>query len=219
MGDAVQTGGQNQPYNEIWVACGVRPAQLHTAQVAAGAGQTHQLAAVLAAPAYVQRRFVRAQACVGIGDGIAESRQLPGVGQDACHKMPGLAVGGQVALKQVFAVADKRHIYMQAVAAAIGQGLGHKAGVQAVAAGNGFDSTFKSVQIVGGLQRRGVAEADLVLARAALVVAVLGLQAHLLDGQADVAADVLALVQRRDVKIAAVVQRNVRRIAIFVGFK
>ena len=47
-------------------------------------------------------------------------------------------------------------------------------------------------------------------------MAVLGLQAHLLDGQADVAAQVLALVQRRDVKIAAVVQRNMRRIAAFV---
>ena len=59
--------------------------------------------------------------------------------------MPGLAAGGQVAFKQVFAVPDKRHIYMQAVAALVVQGLGHKAGKQAVAVRNGFDSTFKSV--------------------------------------------------------------------------
>ena len=145
VGDAVKTGGQNQPYNEIGVAGRVRPAQLHTAQVAAGAGQAHQLAAVLAAPAHIQRGFVGAQPGVGIGHRIAESRQLPGVGQDARHEIPGLAVGGQVALKQVFAVPHKRHIYMQAVAALVVQGLGHKAGIQAVAGGNGFDSTFKSV--------------------------------------------------------------------------
>ena len=33
---------------------------------------------------------------------------------------------------------------MQAVAALVVQGLGHKAGIQAVAGGNSFDSTFKS---------------------------------------------------------------------------
>ena len=67
------------------------------------------------------------------------------MGQDARHEIPGLAVGGQVAFKQVFAVPDKRQIYMQAVAALVVQGLGHKAGIQAVAGGNSFDSTFKSV--------------------------------------------------------------------------
>ena len=143
--NAVQAGGQNQPYNEIGVAGRVRPAQLHTAQVTAGAGQAHQLAAVLAAPAHIQRGFVGAQPGVRIGDRVAESRQLPGVGQDARHEIPGLAVGDQVAFKQVFAVPHKRHIYMQAVAALVVQGLGHKAGIQAVAGGNGFDSAFESV--------------------------------------------------------------------------
>ena len=108
---------------------------------------------------------------------------------------------------------------MQAAARLVGKGLGHKAGKQAVARRNGFDGALESVQIVGGFQRSRVAEADLVLAVAALVVAVLGVQAHFLDGKADLAADVLALIQRRNVKVAAHVKRDAGGVAVLIGLK
>ena len=184
-----------------------------------GAGQPHQLAAVLAAPAHVERGLVGTQPRVGVGNRVAEGRQLPCVGKDARHKMPGLAVGGEITVKQVLAVPQQRDIDVEAAARLVGKGLGHKAGKQAVAGRNGFDRALESIQIIGGFQRRGVAEADFVLAVAALMVAVLGVQAHLLDGKADLPADVLALVQRRNVKIAAHIQRDAGGVAVLVRLK
>ena len=58
---------------------------------------------------------------------------------------------------------------MQTAARLVGQRLGHEAGKQTVAGRNGLDGALEGVQIVGGFQRRRVAEADLVLAVAALV--------------------------------------------------
>ena len=217
--DAVETGGQDQADDQIRVARGVGPAQLNAAVLAVGAGQTHELAAVLAAPAHVQRGLVCAQARVGVGHRVAERRQLPRVGQDARHKMSGLAVGRKGTVKQVLAVPQQRDIDVQTAARLVGQRLGHEAGKQTVAGRNGLDGALEGVQIVGGFQRRRVAEADLVLAVAALVVAVLGVQAHFLNGKADLPADVLAFVQRRDVKIAAYVQRNAGRAAVLVGLE
>ena len=54
-------------------------------------------------------------------------------------------------------------------------------------------------------------EVNFILAVAVLVVAVLGGEAHLLHGQADVPADVLAGVQRRYVEIAACVEDVYKR--------
>ena len=50
-------------------------------------------------------------------------------------------------------------------------------------------------------------------------MAVLGVQAHFLDGKADLPADVLALVQRRNVKIAAHIQRDAGGVAVLVRLK
>ena len=108
---------------------------------------------------------------------------------------------------------------MQPAAGLLGQGLGQKAGVQTVAHGNGTDDLFKGHHVVGGFQRPCVAAVDLVLAVAALVVAVLGCHAHLLHGQADVPAQVLARIQRRNVKISAKVDGNAGGTAAVVLFK
>ena len=69
------------------------------------------------------------------------------------------------------------------------------------------------------LKRFRIQKADLVLARAAFVVAVFGVQAHLLDGKADLTAQVLALVQRRDIKVAAAIQRRVGGAAVLIGLE
>ena len=124
--DAVETGGQDQADDQIRVARGVGPAQLNAAVLAVGAGQTHELAAVLAAPAHVQRGLVCAQPRVGVGHRVAERRQLPRVGQDARHKMSGLAVGRKGTVKQVLAVPQQRDIDMQTAARLVGQRLDRK---------------------------------------------------------------------------------------------
>ena len=77
--------------------------------------------------------------------------------------------------------------------------------MDAVAHGNSPHDLLEHHHMVGCFQGAGVVAVDLVLAVAALVMAVLGAHAHLLHGQADVPADVLACVQRRYVEIAACV--------------
>ena len=67
--------------------------------------------------------------------------------------------------------------------------------MDAAAGGNGAHDLLEHHHVVGGL--RGLrGGSDLVLAVAAFVMAVLRAHAHLLHGQADVPAEVLACVQR-----------------------
>ena len=125
--------------------------------------------------------------------------------EDARHEAAGDAVGGDVALKEVLAVHGQREVDVEAAAGLVGQRLRQEAGVEAVAGRHGPDDLLEQEDVVGGLEGAGVVEIDLILAVAVLVVAVLGGEAHLLHGQADVPADVLAGVQRRYVEIAACV--------------
>ena len=120
-------------------------------------------------------------------------------------KLPGMAVGASVALKEVLAVHGQREVDVEAAAGLVGQRLRQEAGVEAVAGRHGPDDLLEQEDVVGGLEGAGVVEIDLILAVAVLVVAVLGGEAHLLHGQADVPADVLAGVQRCYVEIAACV--------------
>ena len=75
--------------------------------------------------------------------------------------------------------------------------------MDAAAGGNGAHDLFEHHHVVGGLEGACVVAVDLVLAVAAFVMAVLRAHAHLLHGQADVPAEVLACVQRGHVKVAA----------------
>ena len=141
------------------------------------------------------------------------------MGKDTGNKMSGLAVGGNVALEQVFAIPVDGNIHMHAAAGLVLHGLGHKAGKQAVAVRNSFDGAFEGVQVIGRFERSGIHKVHFVLAKAAFVVAVLGAQAHILHGKADLAADVLGLVQRGNVKVAAVVHRDAGGVAVLVGLE
>ena len=125
------------------------------------------------------------------------------MGQNPCHKAACNAVRGNVALKQIAAVHAERKVDVQAAACLIRQGLGQEACVDAVAHGNSPHDLLEHHHIVGCFQGAGVVAVDLILTVAALVMAVLGAHAHLLHGQADVAADVFACVQRGHVKVAA----------------
>ena len=108
---------------------------------------------------------------------------------------------------------------MQAAAGLVGKGLWHKAGMQAVAAGDGAHDLLEHHYVVGRFKRACVAKINLVLAVAAFVVAVLGRKAHFFHREANLAAHVFARVQRRDVEIAAVVDGRARGPALVVLFK
>ena len=105
---------------------------------------------------------------------------------------------------------------MESAAGLIGQGLGQEAGVEAVAGGHGPDDLLEQEDVVGSPQGACVVEINLVLAVAALVVAVLGRKAHLLHGQADVPAQVLACIQRGHIEIAACVDGDAGGTAMVV---
>ena len=205
MLDAVEACCQHEADGEVGVAGGVGAAQLHAAVVALHLRDADQLAAVLAAPAHVAGSLVAAEAEIAVGQGIREGRQLPAVAEDARHEAAGDAVGGNVALKEVLAVHGQREVDVEAAAGLVGQRLRQEAGVEAVAGRHGPDDLLEQEDVVGGLEGAGVVEVNFILAVAVLVVAVLGGEAHLLHGQADVPADVLAGVQRRYVEIAACV--------------
>src|SRR5699024_7761066 len=127
-------------------------------------GQAHQLAAVLPAPADIAGGLVAAKAEVAVGQGVGEGGQLPAVGQHTGHKAAGGAVGGDVPFKEVLPVPVKGDVDVQPAARLPGQGLGHKAGVQAVAACHRPRDLLEHHHVVGGLEGAGVVEVDLVLA-------------------------------------------------------
>ena len=84
---------------------------------------------------------------------------------------------------------------------------------------NRLDRHAEGQNVVGCGQRLLVLEVDLVLSFRDLVVARLDLEAHLLKHQADLAAHVAAVVDRRHIEVARSVRRARRRQALFVGFE
>ena len=83
------------------------------------------------------------------------------------------------------------------------QRLGHEGGVPAVLERELLDGDPVGHAVVGHLQRVGVADVDLVLGRADLVVAVLDVDPERLERDRGLAAHVRAGVERRQVEVAA----------------
>ena len=81
--------------------------------------------------------------------------------------------------------------------------LGHERGEESVAVGDVADHEPEGGEVVRGRERVGVAEVDLVLARRHLVMGRLHLEAHQLEIVHDQPAQLLALVHRGQVEVAA----------------
>ncbi len=101
---------------------------------------------------------------------------------------------------------------MQAAARRVGERLGQEGGEQAARRRHGFDDPLEGNEIIRRFERVRVAEIDFVLAGPLLVVRGFRLDAHFLERQADLTADVFRLVQRCDVEIFAVVVRDGGRV-------
>ena len=97
--------------------------------------------------------------------------------------------------------------------------LGHEGGMQAVLLGQGLDRQLEGHDVVGGGQRLGVLEVDLVLALGNLVVGSLDLEAHLLQRQADLAAGALAVIQRAQVEVTGLVGGGGGGVAGLIGLE
>ena len=108
---------------------------------------------------------------------------------------------------------------MHAAAGHAIDGLGHEGGVEAVEARHGLHRQLEGEDVVRRFQRLGILEVDLVLPVAAFVVAGLDFEAHLLQGQADLAPRLLPVVQRAHVEIGAFVIGLQGGTALFIGLK
>ena len=89
-----------------------------------------------------------------------------------------------------------------------GQRLRHEGGVDAVRERDLLHDEAVGHRVVGHRQRVGVAQVDLVLAGRDFVVAVLDADAHLLEREDRLAAQVAGDVERRQVEVAALVERR-----------
>ena len=105
---------------------------------------------------------------------------------------------------------------MHPVAVMISQRARGEIGPKAVLRGDGAHHGAEHDRIVGGGQCVGVAEVDLVLARSALMVGALREDAHPLQRQANLTANVFALVLRGHVHVSRLIERFLRGLALLV---
>ena len=120
---------------------------------------------------------------------------------DSWYSRAGLEEGVVVAL-------EERHVRVHARAGVGGEGLGHEGGPDALAERDLPDHGAEGHDVVGRGERVGVAQVDLLLAGAALVVAELHRDAHRLEHRDRLAAEVGAARLGGVVEEAAAVDRH-----------
>ena len=128
---------------------------------------------------------------------LAGDERLADVGEEV--RVVGIVEG-------VAPAAEQRLVGVHARAVLAEQGLGHEGRVKAVLHRVFLDRDPVGHAVVGHLQRVGVAHVDLVLARADLVVGVLGMDPELLEREHRLAPQVRAGVERGQIEVAALVE-------------
>ena len=152
------------------------------------------------------RSFVLPEALVAVDQRVAEDGDLLDMAEDAADHQE---VHVLVRLLQ-------GDVDVQAAAAFPAQGFGQERGEQAAALGEDADDVLEQERVVRRFDRAGKAEVDFVLAGTAFMVAALGVEAHLLQSQADIAADVLAFVERGRLEVTAFVEGDAGRLSVLV---
>ena len=107
-------------------------------------------------------------------------------------------------------------IDVHAVARFAAQGLRGEVGGKTVAQGDGIYDCAERDRIVRGFDRLGIPEIDLILTGSLFMVGAFRADAHLFKRQADLAADVLALILGRNVHVPGAVVGDRGRFAVFV---
>ena len=150
------------------------------------------------------------QRCPAAGKIPPGGRRTPASPKSAGGSPPGSVGAG-------LPVLGGAHGDAEAVARLLQQGLGREGGPQAVAGRHHLHHRAEGDHVVGAGQGGAGGEVDAVLPRPADVLGVLGLDAHLLQGQADVPAHVLPLVLGGLVQKAGAVEGGVRGLPLLPG--
>ena len=218
--DAVEAGHQHRREGQVRVRGGVRETDLDalavrrvhvrdpagSRAVARGVGQKHRCL------------ITRDQALVAVGRRVGEGVQRLGVLDDAADVEQGhfRQVGILVAREERLAVLPDRLVHMHARAVVAGDRLRQESGGQAVGRCDLMHAVLVELQVVGGLDEGAELHAELVLRRCHLVVVLLDRNAHVGHDREHFAADVLAAVDRRDRKVAALDARTMAEVALFI---
>ena len=108
---------------------------------------------------------------------------------------------------------------MQAVSALSPDGFRSKGSIDTVSLGNCAYHIFVSDKIVVRAHGVGSPEVDLVLSRTVFVMGGFRLNSHLLQAQTDLPADILPPIQRRYVKITALIPGFPGRTPLLIGLE
>ena len=160
--------------------------------------------------AWVGRLEAGHDAPVGVRPLVGDQHQLRRVLQQARHegaRRRGQLVRRRFVREGVLLAPEERELEVHPGAVLVRLRLRHERRVGAVAQRDLFDHEPVGHDRVGHRQRVRVAQVDLVLAGRGLVVAERDADAHLLQGQHRLAAQVGARVERREVEVAAGVER------------
>ena len=138
--DALHACADEQGEGEIRIGTRVRRAQLHAVVDAVRRRDADELGAVLVAPCDVTRRFVHAEALIGIDERIEKGGHLVAARQNAHHKaLRNRGVSIPFAVKDVFTVLKQRQIDVQTVARMIAVDFWQERRVQTVYRCHGLD--------------------------------------------------------------------------------
>ena len=124
-----------------------------------------------------------------------------------CRPVLRQLVGRARLVEGVGVALEQREVGVHARAGVLGERLGHERGEDALLERDLLDDGPEGHDVVGGRERVGVAQVDLVLAGGALVVAELHRDAHRLEHGDGGPAEVVAVAVRHVVEVAGLVDR------------
>ena len=216
--DAVEARREHARQRQVRVRGRIGRAQLDPGRAAALGGDADRGRAVAGRPGDVDGRLVAGQEpLVGVDGRVGDRGDRRDVLEDAGDVGAALRreLESSPSSRNAFSSpAGERLVDVHARAVLAVDRLGHERRVHPVTGGDRLDHQPERDQVVGGRERVGVAEVDLVLADRDLVVGGLELEAHLLERDLDVAPAVLAAVDRRDVEVRRGVVRVDGRVAV-----
>ena len=210
----LRPGRQHHREREVRVARRVGRAELDAGRVALALlrqRHAHERRAVVARPALVDRRLVAGdQPLVGVDPLVGDRDDLARVHEEAGdevlrHLRQAVLVARIV--ERVHVAFEERQVRVHPRTERTRDRLGHEGRVHAVVLGDFLGDEPERHHVVGHRERVGVAEVDLVLARAVLVERVLHRDAHRLEAQHGLLAELGAEVVGGEVEVAGVVER------------
>ena len=218
MIDAVEAGAQHHRQREVRIARRIRHAQLDARRGAARGGHAHQRAAILLGPRDRGRRLVAGhQALVRIHERVGDRAEALRVLQQSADVVQARLAQLNLVLRieeRVLAALEERLMRVHARAVHAEDRLRHEGRVQVVVQRHVLDDEAARAHVVRRRQHIVIVKIDLVLARRDFVMRGLDVHAHLLEGDDDLAADVFAEIDRREVEVAGAIVRFGGRLAV-----